>query len=100
MSLLESGESAGVSIPAICGYVLGRYPGVALTRSPDGIGLFYNPYDRFPAGIHVLSFTEKDGPKDRASNLEPIPVGPASPGGPRGAAALGARRRRINGEIR
>ena len=32
-------------------------------------GLFYNPENILPKGIYILTFKEKDGPNDKASNL-------------------------------
>ena len=34
------------------------------------MGVFYNPGKKLPKGIYILTFKEKDGPNDKASNVD------------------------------
>lgn len=58
-----------VSIQEIVDYVLSNYPGVVTDKNWGEKGLFYNPEGKLPKGIYLLTFKEKDGPNDKASNV-------------------------------
>lgn len=46
-----------------------RFDGLVLDKNWGEVGLFYNPEKRLSKGIYVLTFKEKDGPNDKASNI-------------------------------
>jgi hypothetical protein len=58
-----------ITINDVIDYVLNTYPGVVIGQNWGERVLFYNPDNRFPKGVYLLSFKEKDGPNDSASNL-------------------------------
>ena len=58
-----------ISINEIIAYVTGEYSGIILSRHWGERGLFYNPEGKLPKGVYILTFKEKDGPNDKASNV-------------------------------
>jgi hypothetical protein len=46
-----------------------EYEGVVITENWGERGLFYNPEGKLPKGVYILTFKEKDGPNDKASNV-------------------------------
>ncbi len=58
-----------VSIETIIDYTTAAYEGVVVDKNWGERGLFYNPEGKLPKGIYLLTFKEKDGPNDKASNL-------------------------------
>jgi hypothetical protein len=45
-----------------------QFDGLVVDRNWGEMGLFYNPDGLLPKGVYLLTFKEKDGPNDRASN--------------------------------
>lgn len=58
-----------VSIDDIIDYTTSRFEGVVENTNWGERGLFYNPENKLSKGIYILTFKEKDGPNDRASNV-------------------------------
>lgn len=58
-----------ITINQVIDYVITTYEGVVIGQNWGEKGLFYNPDNRFPKGVYLLSFKEKDGPNDSASNV-------------------------------
>lgn len=59
-----------VSIEQIVEYCLSEFDGLVVDKNWGERGLFYNPDKKLPKGIYVLTFKEKNGPNDRASELD------------------------------
>ena len=59
-----------LSIEDIINAVLPFNPGLMENRNWGERGIFFNPDNRLPKGIYVLTFKEKDGPNDSASALD------------------------------
>lgn len=57
------------TVEEIMDYVTTHYPGMVVNHNWGERGLFYNPEGRLPKGIYVMTFKEKDGPNDKASNV-------------------------------
>lgn len=53
----------------IIDFFIATYDGVIVGQNWDERGLFYNPGNRFPKGVYLLLFKEKDGSNDSASNV-------------------------------
>jgi len=58
-----------VSIEEIIQLVLDEHDGVVVGENWGERGLFYNPGLVLPKGVYILTFKEKDGDNDSASNL-------------------------------
>lgn len=58
-----------VSIDSIIEYTTTNHEGTVVNYNWGEQGLFYNPDNVLPKGIYILTFKEKDGPNDKASNL-------------------------------
>ena len=58
-----------LSIEDIVEYTTSNYAGVIVENNWGERGLFYNPEGKLPKGIYILTFKEKDGPNDKASNV-------------------------------
>lgn len=58
------------SIEQIQSYVLETYSGMVADTNWGERGLFYNPEKRLPKGIYLMTFKEKDGANDSASNID------------------------------
>lgn len=58
-----------LSIQEIIDYTIAAYNGVVVDYNWGEKGLFYNPNKILPKGAYILTFKEKDGPKDKASNV-------------------------------
>ena len=58
-----------LKIEEIIDYTTSNYEGVVEDRNWGERGLFYNPEGKLPKGIYILTFKEKDGPNDKASNV-------------------------------
>lgn len=50
--------------------VLRRHPGTVPDQNWGERGIFYNPGRRLPKGIYLLTFKERDGANDRASQVD------------------------------
>lgn len=59
---------SNMSVENIISYVTSHYEGVIVDSNWGERGLFYNPERKLPKGIYILTFKEKDGPNDKASN--------------------------------
>ena len=59
-----------LSIQEIIDYTTSNYEGVVENQNWGERGLFYNPKGKLPKGIYILTFKEKDGPNDKASNVD------------------------------
>ena len=57
-------------IEDIIDYTISNYTGVVENNNWGERGLFYNPSGKLPKGIYILTFKEKDGPNDKASNVD------------------------------
>ncbi len=60
---------SSVSIDDIFNYAISEFEGVVISENWGERGLFYNPHGLLPKGIYILTFKEKDGPNDKASNV-------------------------------
>ena len=58
-----------LSVEAIIERLSSRYEGLVEARNWGERGLFYNPGRVLPKGVYFLTFKEKDGPNDAASNV-------------------------------
>ena len=58
-----------LSVEAIIERLDARYEGLVEARNWGERGLFYNPGHVLPKGVYFLTFKEKDGPNDAASNV-------------------------------
>lgn len=58
-----------LSIEEITDFMLSRYDGMVADKNWGERGVFYNPDGQLPKGIYILTFKEKDGPNDKASNV-------------------------------
>lgn len=58
-----------LSVDAIIERLSARYEGLVVARNWGECGLFYNPGGVLPKGVYFLTFKEKDGPNDAASNV-------------------------------
>ena len=58
-----------VTIEEVIDYVVSEYDGVVVAENWGERGLFYNPGGTLPKGVYILTFKEKDGPNDKASNV-------------------------------
>ena len=58
-----------LKIEEIIDYTTSNYEGVVEDRNWGERGLFHNPEGKLPKGIYILTFKEKDGPNDKASNV-------------------------------
>ncbi len=58
-----------VSIEDIFDYATSEFEGVVIAENWGERGLFYNPDRKLPKGVYILTFKEKDGPNDKASNV-------------------------------
>ncbi len=56
-------------IEDIIDYVLSTYDGLVVDRNWGERGLFYNPHRTLPKGVYLLTFKERDGANDSASNV-------------------------------
>lgn len=59
------------SIDQIVEYALNAFPGVQDDCNWGERALFYNPSRQLPKGVYFLTFKEKDGANDKASQIEP-----------------------------
>ncbi|MTI09546.1 DUF6194 family protein [Curvivirga aplysinae] len=66
---LNDKQSLTASIEDIVDYMLSTYEGLVLSENWGERALFYNPGSKLPKGVYVLSFKERDGENDRASEL-------------------------------
>lgn len=60
---------SSLSIDNVLTYTTSNYEGVIVDKNWGEKGLFYNPDGKLPKGIYILTFKEKDGPNDKASNI-------------------------------
>lgn len=58
-----------MDIDSLIRTVTAEHQGLVLTKNWGERGLFYNPEGKLPKGIYLLTFKEKDGPNDHASNV-------------------------------
>lgn len=58
-----------VGIQEIIDDTPGKYDGMVVNHNWEEKGLFYNPGNKLAKGIYILTFKEKDGPNDNASNV-------------------------------
>ncbi len=58
-----------MKIEEIIDYVVSEYKDVVVAENWGERGLFYNPGRKLPKGVYILTFKEKDGPNDKASNV-------------------------------
>jgi hypothetical protein len=58
-----------MKIEEIFDYATSAYEGVVIAQNWGERGLFYNPEGKLPKGVYILTFKEKDGPNDKASNV-------------------------------
>ncbi|WP_420573363.1 DUF6194 family protein [Kordia sp.] len=47
-----------------------KFEGLVLNKNWGEIGLFYNPENKLSKGVYLLTFKEKDGANDKASNVD------------------------------
>lgn len=59
-----------MSIEEIFSYATSKYSGVTINKNWGERGLFYNPEFKLTKGIYILTVKEKDGPNDKASNVD------------------------------
>ena len=59
-----------VSIEDVFNYCLSEFDGLVLDKNWGERGVFYNPDKKLPKGVYILTFKEKDGPNDKASNVD------------------------------
>lgn len=57
------------SIEDIISFCLSEFDGLVVDKNWGERGVFYNPDKRLPKGVYVLTFKEKDGANDKASNV-------------------------------
>lgn len=57
------------SVEDIIEYVTSNYSGMVVNNNWGERGLFYNPEGKLSKGIYVMTFKEKDGPNDKASQV-------------------------------
>jgi hypothetical protein len=60
-----------LTIEQIAEYAKEAFPGVVDDRNWGERALFYNPGHKLPKGIYFLTFKEKDGANDNASQIKP-----------------------------
>lgn len=60
---------AHISIQDIIDYVQSVDQDIKVNHNWGEKGLFYNPKNLLPKGVYLLTFKEKDGPNDKASNV-------------------------------
>jgi hypothetical protein len=58
-----------MSIEYMFEYCLSSFEGLVEDKNWGERGIFYNPDDLLPKGVYVLTFKEKDGPNDKASQV-------------------------------
>ena len=58
-----------MKVEEIFDYVTSEYEGIVIAENWGERGLFYNPDGKLPKGVYILTFKEKDGPNDNASNV-------------------------------
>ena len=58
-----------MKIEEIFDYAISAYEGVVIAQNWGERGLFYNPEGKLPKGVYILTAKEKDGPNDKASNV-------------------------------
>ena len=58
-----------MKIEQIFARVTSKYPGLAINKNWGERGLFYNPGKQLTLGAYMLTFKEKDGQNDSASNI-------------------------------
>ena len=58
-----------IRIDEIIEYVTVHYSGMTVNTNWGERGLFYNPDRLLPKGIYLMTFKEKDGQNDSASNI-------------------------------
>ena len=58
-----------ISIDGIFDYATSEFEGVVIAENWGERGLFYNPDGKLPKRVYILTFKEKDGPNDKASNV-------------------------------
>lgn len=63
-----------ISIEEIINYTVSNHNGVVVDHNWGEKCVFYNPECKLPKGIYILTFKEKDGPNDKASNVNRIGV--------------------------
>ena len=51
-----------------------RYEGISVVQTYGETTAFYNPQNRLPRGAYFATIKEKDGPNDKASNLNRVDV--------------------------
>ena len=56
-------------IQEIFDYCLAEYNGLVIDKNWGERGVFFNPDRKLPKGVYVLTIKEKDGPNDKASNV-------------------------------
>jgi hypothetical protein len=59
-----------LAIEQIVKYVQSTFPGVVDNHNWGERALFYNPVHKLPKGIYFLTFKEKDGANDSASQIK------------------------------
>ncbi len=59
-----------VQIEEIFNFCLDTHEGLVLDKNWGERGVFFNPGNVLPKGIYVLTVKEKDGPNDKASNVD------------------------------
>ncbi len=47
-----------------------KFDGLVLNKNWGEVGLFYNPENKLSKGVYLLTFKEKDGLNDKASNTD------------------------------
>lgn len=62
-------EPDGLQIDDIIYYVQSTYNGTVIDYNWGDRGIFYNPDNRLPRGIHIMTFKVKDSRKDKVSDL-------------------------------
>ena len=62
-------EPDGLQIDDIIDYVQSTYNGTVIDYNWGDRGIFYNPDNRLPRGIHIMTFKVKDSRKDKVSGL-------------------------------
>ncbi|MDX1737284.1 MAG: DUF6194 family protein [Alphaproteobacteria bacterium] len=66
----EKDEREKLSVDEIAGYLTKICPGLVFSHNWGERGLFYNPENKLPKGIYLMTFKEKDGENDKASQID------------------------------
>jgi hypothetical protein len=62
-------SAPGIAIDDVIDRVTAAHDGLVVAENWGERGLFYNPGERLPKGVYLLTFKEKDGPNDAASKV-------------------------------